>query len=73
MDVINITFKLKGDKIEEPEKYLGADISKMTISDGRVCWTMSPDQYFKAAVANVKEKLEKANKRLPTKCGAPLT
>ena len=45
----------------------------MTTADGRVCWTMSSDQYCKAAVANVEEKLEKANKRLPTKCGAPLT
>ena len=45
----------------------------MTTADGRVCWTMSSDQYCKAAVANVEEKLEKTNKRLPTNCGAPLT
>ena len=52
---------------------MGADLSKMTTADGRVCWTMSSDQYCKAAVAIVKEKLEKANKQLHTKCGAPLT
>ena len=34
---------------------------------------MSSDQYCKAAVDNVDEKLEKTNKLLPTKCGAPLT
>ena len=73
MDGIKNTFKLNNDKIEEPEKYSGADLSKMTTSDGRVCWTMSSDQYCKAAVANVEEKLEKTNKLLPTKCGAPLT
>ena len=73
MDRIKNTFKLKNNKIEELENYLGADLSEMTTADGRVCWTMSSDQYFKAAVANVEEKLEKANKRLPTKCGAPLT
>ena len=72
MDGIKNIFKLKNDKIEEPENYLGADLSKMTTADGRVCWTMPSDQYCKAAVANVKEKLEKANKRLPTKCGALL-
>ena len=36
MDGINNTFKLKNDKIEEPENYLGADLSKMTTADGRV-------------------------------------
>ena len=44
----------------------------MTTDDGRVCWMMSSNQYCKAAVANVEEKLEKTNKRLPTKCVAPL-
>ena len=70
---IKNTFKLKKDKIEEPENYSGADISKMTTADGRVCWMMSSDQYCKDAVANVEEKLDKANTRFPTKCGAPLT
>ena len=73
MDGIKNTFKLKNDKIEEPEKYLCADLSKMTTADGRVCWTMSSNQYCKAAVANVEEKLEKNNKIIPTKCGALLT
>ena len=73
MDGIKNTFKLNNDNIEEPENYLGADLLKMTTADGCVCWTMSSDQYCKAAVANIKEKLEKTNKRLPTKCGAPLT
>ena len=45
----------------------------MTTTDGRVCWTMSSDQYCKAAIDNVEKKLEKTNKRLPTKCGDPLT
>ena len=62
MDGIKKTFMLKNDKIEEPENYLGANISKMTTADGRVFWTMSSDQYCKAAVANVEEKSEKTNK-----------
>ena len=61
MDGIKNTFKSKNDKIEEPEKYLGTDLSKMPTADGPVCWTMSSDQYCKAAVANVEEKLEKAD------------
>ena len=43
MDGIKNTFKLKNDKIEEPEKYLDADLSKMTTADGRLCWMMSSD------------------------------
>ena len=54
MDGIKNTFKLKIDKTEEPENYLGANISKMTTADGRVCWTMSSGQYCKAAVANLR-------------------
>ena len=73
MDGIKNTFKLKNDKIEEPENYLGANISKTTTADGRVCWTMSSYQYCKAAVANVEEKLEKSNKQLPIKCDTLLT
>ncbi len=66
-------FKLKDDKIEEPENYLGAVLAKMTMSDGSECWTMSSEKYCKAAVTNVEEKLAKSGRRLPTKCGAPLT
>ena len=61
MDGIKNTFKLKNDKIEEPENYLGADLLKMTTADGRVCWTMSSDKYCKATVANVEDKLEETN------------
>ena len=32
-------FKLKRDKIEEPEMYLGAEISKMQVDNGEF-WTM---------------------------------
>ena len=66
-------FKLKDDKIEEPENYLGAVLAKMTMNDGSECWTMSSEKYCKAAVTNVEEKLAKSGRRLPTKCGAPLT
>ena len=43
------TFKLKDDKVEEPEMYLGAQLGKMQI-DGADCWTMSSDKYVSAAV-----------------------
>ena len=73
MQGIKGTFKLKDDKIEEPTDYLGAGLSKMTMDDGTDCWTMSSEKYVKAAVANVEDRLAREGKRLPSKCGAPLT
>ena len=49
------TFKLKDDKIDEPEDYLGATLVKMILSDGSECWSMSSAKYVKAAVKNVEE------------------
>jgi hypothetical protein len=64
-------FKLKDDKAEEPEMYLGAQLGKMTI-DNCECWTMSLEKYVLASVKNVEESLAKLGLRLPTKCYAPL-
>ena len=65
-------FKLKDDKIEEPEMDLGAQLSKMQV-DGRECWTMSAEKYVVASVKNVEEALEKKGLRLPTKCCTPMS
>lgn len=48
-------FKLKDDKIAEPETYLGADLTKMDNEHGDECWAMSSDSYFAAMVKNVEE------------------
>ena len=62
------TFKLKDDKVEEPEMYLGAQLGKMQIDAD--CWTMSSDKYVSAAVPkkNVEESLKKKGLRIPSKC-----
>ena len=70
---IKAVFKLKGDKAEPPEMYLGGGIAKVSTGSGTKCWTMSSEQYVKTAVANVEEKLNKSNLRLPTKCPTPCT
>ena len=72
MKGIQDKFKLKDDKIEEPETYLGAELSKMVTANGTECWTMSSEKYCKAAVQNVETKLESQGKRLPNRCGSPL-
>lgn len=65
------TFKLKDDKIEEPDMYLGAQLGKIQI-EGHECWTMSAEMYVIASVKNVEEALAKKGLRLPTKCYTPL-
>ena len=41
MDGIRAVFKLKGDKAENPDIYLGASLSDLETADGIKCWTMS--------------------------------
>lgn len=72
IDGVESTFKLKGDKAEVPEMYLGGEVAEVENDSGKKCWTMSSDKYLKSAIANVEEKLAKSNMRLPTKCVTPL-
>ncbi|KAI2511667.1 Reverse transcriptase (RNA-dependent DNA polymerase) [Fragilaria crotonensis] len=66
------TFKLKDDKIEPPDIYLGAQLGIMQVDDIE-CWTMSAEKYVISAVKNVEEALAKKGLRLPTKCYTPLS
>ena len=72
MNGIKETFKLKGDKVEEPTVYLGAEITKMSNETNKECWEMSSNKYCAAAVDNVSECLRKKGLRLPTRCVTPL-
>ena len=72
MKGIQGTFKLKDDKIDEPEDYLGATLENIILSDGSEFWSMSSKKYVKAAVQNVKETLSKSEKRLIGLCVTPL-
>ena len=68
---IQATFKLKDDRIEKPENYLGAQLTQKIIGDN-LCWTMSSEQYVKAAIAAVEASLGESGQRLPTKCLTPM-
>jgi hypothetical protein len=59
--------------MEPPDVCLGATIAKMTLDNGKTCWTMWPEQHVKAAVTNVKEDLKNQGKRLPSKCVTPFS
>ena len=72
MDGIKSKFKLKGDKTEQPDYYLGADLSLMDNVDGDQCWSMSSDKYCAALIKTVESTLEKKGLRLPSKCVTPI-
>eukprot|EP00934_Nitzschia_sp_Nitz4_P008349 Nitzschia sp. Nitz4//scaffold712_size1567//12//1007//NITZ4_009323-RA/size1567-processed-gene-0.1-mRNA-1//-1//CDS//3329557200//8339//frame0 len=57
IEEIKGTFKLKDDKAEPPDVYLGAQMQKVATKTGRVCWTMSSEKYIQTAIKNVEEKL----------------
>ena len=47
---IKAVFRLKGDKAEVPDVYLGASIQRVETADGTECCMMSADKYVKADV-----------------------
>jgi hypothetical protein len=59
------TFKFKNGKIEPPEFYLGAKLQKKEIN-GYNCWTITSQDYVKAAVNNVEEVIKQNGRRLLT-------
>ena len=71
MEGIQTIFKLKDDKIEKPENYLGAQLPQRVIN-GRECWTMTSEQYVKAAIANVEATLDASGQRLPSRATTPI-
>ena len=71
MSGIQSTFRLKDDKVEKPENYLGAQVMQKIVG-GVECWAMTSEQYVKAAIANVEFKLDESGQRLPTRCPTPL-
>ena len=71
LTALTSVFKLKDDKIEDPDLYLGAQLGKIDV-DGVECWTMSAEKYVDASVTNVEESLAKKGLRLPGKVWTPL-
>ena len=51
-------FKLKGDKIEPPDRYLGEQLGTMQVK-GNDGWFMSSEKYVKSAIQNIEEMLQK--------------
>ena len=53
MDGIRSVFKLKDDKAEVPDVYLGATLSQVETETGTKCWSMSSENYVKSAIDNL--------------------
>lgn len=73
MDGIRGVFKLKGDKTEKPDMYLGAQVNEVRTDNGTKCWSLSSEKYVKAAVSNVDATLKKSGSKLPSNCPTPCT
>ena len=72
LKAVQAIFKLKDDKIEPLDMYLGATLSVME-DNGVQGWCMASDKYVKTAVENVELELARVNQRLPSRCKTPMT
>ena len=64
--------KFKGDKIEPPTSYLGAQLSCKKLLNGKLVWCVSSDKYVNAAVRNVEEAIKNKRWKIPTKVKTPM-
>jgi hypothetical protein len=53
-------YRLK-DKAEAPERYLGANIERVQLSDGTNAWSMSSHEYLKNSIENLEKDLQNGN------------
>ena len=66
-------FKLKKDKIEPSDIYLGAKLEKKMLN-GKQVWTMcSKEEYIKLAIANIESRLKLMGMKLPGKVTTPMS
>ena len=75
MTRLSDTYKLKEGSVKEPETYLGADISKYTVTRGSEvtnCYSMSSDNYLKRALKVVEDELALVGKSLKRKAISPM-
>ena len=59
MELIKSDFTVKPSSIEEPKRYLGADVNKVYYPDGSFAWTLGSETYVKQVVKNLKERMKK--------------
>ena len=60
MKLLSSFYRLK-DGVGSPSRYLGANIEKVQLEDGREVWSMTCVDYIKGAIKSVNDMLEKDN------------
>ena len=77
MEYLASRYTLKPGSVQEPDTYLGSQISKFYIdgadSPEKPRWAMSSEKYVKQAVSDVELELDKVDLCLPTKVSTPLS
>jgi hypothetical protein len=64
IDSIGEYYKVKLRSDKEPDTYLGANVKKVQIPDGREVWATSPCDYIKNAIRLLKGLLGKMEKNM---------
>ena len=59
MDQLEHTYRLKENSVGEPDRYLGANIDRVQLKDGRIVWSMTSKDYVINAIRNLEDMLEK--------------
>ena len=72
MEDLGQGIKFKGDKIEPPTSYLGAQLSCKKLLNGKLVWCVSSDKYVNAAIQNVEEAIKNKCWKIPTKVKTPM-
>ena len=67
MTRLNQVYRLK-DGVGPPDRYLGANVNKVQLSDGSMCWSMTCVDYLKGAIENVNNMLQDSDSALKN-CG----
>ena len=77
MEYLASRYTLKPGSVQEPDTYLGSQISKFYIAGAdrpeKPRWAMSSEKYVKQAVSDVELELDKVDLCLPTKVSTPLS
>jgi hypothetical protein len=68
MNELGKLYELKPESVHEPDIYLGANMEKVQLPNGKVEWSMGSKTYVKNAI-RVVEDTESISKRLQTRVG----
>ena len=72
MEALGKLYQLKEEACGEPKRYLGANVGKFQLPDGKEVWSMSANDYIRNAVKNLEETLARENTKLKGKANRPL-